>query len=126
MKCDFLIAAFVFSVLAVEAAAGPLDRGASSAMDKLVKDHMARGNVPGAAIAVLRDGEVLKVETYGLANVELNVPVTQDSVFDLASVTKPVTAAAILLLAEEGKLSLDDRIARYIDDPPAAWDGIKR
>ena len=93
-------------------------------MDKLVKDHMARGTCPGAAIAVLRSGEVLKVGWYGLANVELKVPVTEDSVFDLASVTKPVTAAAILLLAEDGKLGLDDPIIRYIDDPPAAWGGI--
>jgi len=61
------------------------------------------------------------LRAYGLASVELAVPVTADTVFDLASVTKTFTAMAIMTLVTDGKLSLDDPIARYIDRTPSGW-----
>jgi len=61
---------------------------------------------------------------YGLASVELNVPVTPDSVFELASLTKPFTATAIMLLVEEGKVGLDDKISKYLTNAPETWKDI--
>jgi serine beta-lactamase-like protein LACTB len=76
---------------------------------------------PGAAVLVLKDGQVLLRRAYGLASVELGVPVKPDSVFHVASVGKQFTAAAILRLAEQGKLDLKAPISRYLPEVPAAW-----
>ncbi len=94
-------------------------------VDAFVRHRLELANVPGAAIAVLRGGVPLHVATYGEANVELGAPVLRDSVFELASLTKSFTAAAILLLRDEGKLALDDPISRFVDDVPDAWQGIE-
>ncbi len=74
---------------------------------------------PGAAVLIAKDGKILLRKGYGLANLELGVPVKPDMVFEIASVTKQFTAAAILLLQERGKLSVDDEITRYLTDYPA-------
>jgi CubicO group peptidase (beta-lactamase class C family) len=92
-----------------------------SRLDAFMQTEMQRARVPGAAVMLLRHGEPLAAGAYGLANLELKVPVALDSVFEIASVTKPFTAAAVLLLAHEGRLSLDDRISSFIDATPPAW-----
>ncbi len=76
--------------------------------------------VPGAAVLVVRDGAVIHRAAYGLANVELGVPNSPETVFRIASVTKQFTAMAILRLCEQGKLKLDDRLAGFFPDFPAA------
>lgn len=73
---------------------------------------------PGAAVLVAKDGQVLLRKGYGLANLELGVPIQPDMVFELGSITKQFTAAAILLLQERGKLSVNDEITRYLPDYP--------
>ena len=73
---------------------------------------------PGAAVLIAKDGQVLLRKGYGLANLELGVPIEPDMVFELASVTKQFTAAAILLLQERGKLSVNDEITKYLPDYP--------
>ena len=73
---------------------------------------------PGAAIIVIRDGRVLLRKAYGLASVELGVPMQPEHVFALASLSKQFTAAAILKLAEEGRLALDDDITRFLPTYP--------
>ncbi len=73
---------------------------------------------PGAAVLVMKDGEVLLRKAYGLANLELQVPLQPDHVFALASLSKPFTAAAILKLAEDGKLSLQDDITKFLPAYP--------
>jgi CubicO group peptidase (beta-lactamase class C family) len=85
---------------------------------------MEKKNVPGIAIAVVRDGEPARVRGYGLANIELEVPVTPDTIFQSGSVGKQFTAAGILLLAEEGKLKLDDPLALHFPRAPATWHRI--
>ena len=95
-----------------------------SRVDAEAGAQMARGKIPGAAVAVLRNGQPLYVKSYGKANLELDVPVTNGSVFELASLTKQFTAAAVLLLVHEGKLSLDDPIEKFIEAPPAHWIGV--
>ena len=73
---------------------------------------------PGAAIAIIKDGAVVYKRGYGSANLEYNVPVTPQTVFHVASVSKQFTAFAIALLASQGKLSLDDDIHKYLPDVP--------
>ena len=73
---------------------------------------------PGATAIVVKDGDVLFRGARGMANIELGVPLTPDHVFRLASITKQFTAAAILLLEEDGKLSVDDPITKYLPDYP--------
>jgi CubicO group peptidase (beta-lactamase class C family) len=73
---------------------------------------------------VVRDGRIVKAKGYGLSNVELKVSATTDTVYELASTTKPLLATAIMLLVQEGKLSLEDKINRYIDNPPEAWNEV--
>jgi CubicO group peptidase (beta-lactamase class C family) len=75
-------------------------------------------NVPGAAVSVMRDNKIILKKGYGSANLEYNMPITSSTVFHIASVSKQFTAFAVLLLAQEGKLSLDDDIRKYIPEVP--------
>ncbi|MDH5833301.1 serine hydrolase [Luteimonas sp. M1R5S59] len=79
---------------------------------------------PGAALLVVRDGVPVVRKGYGLANLERGIPVDPGTNFRLASVSKQFTAAAILLLAQDGALSLDDPVRRWLPSLPAAADGI--
>jgi CubicO group peptidase (beta-lactamase class C family) len=82
------------------------------------------GDVPGAAVLVVRDGEPLVRRSYGLADLARGTKVTPATNFRLASVTKQFTAAAILLLAEEGRLGLDDPARKWLPTLPAAADTV--
>ena len=93
-------------------------------VDDYIKAEMKKRQIPGLALAVVKNGKLIKAKGYGLANVELNVPVTPDSVFDLASITKQFTATAIMMLVEEGKIGLDDKIGKYLCNAPDTWSGI--
>jgi CubicO group peptidase (beta-lactamase class C family) len=86
-------------------------------VDAIFKDVVRPGQ-PGAAVLVAKDGKILFEKAYGLANVERGIPVTSETVFNIASITKPFTAAAILKLQEERRLSLDDTLSKYIPDYP--------
>jgi serine beta-lactamase-like protein LACTB len=81
-------------------------------------------NRPGAAVLVIKDGVTLLNKGYGLANVELNVPIRPDHVFHAASVGKQFTAAAIMKLVEDGKLNLQTPIRQYFPNVPVAWNDI--
>jgi D-alanyl-D-alanine carboxypeptidase len=93
-------------------------------IDTTVTGFMARAMVPGVALAILKDGEILYLRTFGVSNLELNTPVTPNTVFELASVTKQMTAALVVTLAQEGKLSLNDKLVSYLDSFPKAWEAI--
>lgn len=82
------------------------------------------GDVPGAALLVIRDGTPVVRRAVGLADVESGTPVTPDTNFRLASVSKQFTAAAVLLLAEEGRLRLDDPVRRWLPQLPGNADGV--
>jgi D-alanyl-D-alanine carboxypeptidase len=92
--------------------------------DTYVATQMKRRSIPGLALAVIRHGKVIKMRGYGLANVELGVRVNPDTVFQLASLSKQFTAAAILALMEAGKVGLNDPISRYLPDTPEEWKTI--
>lgn len=80
---------------------------------------------PGVAIAVVKDGEIVFKKGYGMANLEHNIPITTETVFDLASVSKQFTAFSIYLLESEGKLSLEDEVNKYIPELPDYAKSIK-
>ena len=90
-----------------------------ASVDALMRDYT--GDVPGAAVLVLRDGQPLVRRGYGLADLDTGAPVTPETNFRLASVSKQFTAAAILLLAQDGRLSLDDPVRKWLPSlPPSA------
>lgn len=93
----------------------------ADAVDDLVNAELARQQIPGAALAVMKDGKLAKSAGYGLANVEEKIPVRPETVFRIASVGKQFIATGILLLVEDGKLTLDDRLGALLDDAPLAW-----
>jgi len=96
----------------------------SDTLDEYIKREMAARNVPGLAFAVIEKGRVVREGAYGLANVETGAAVGIDSVFELASVTKPITAVAVMMLVEQKKLALDDPVDKYLPQVPAAWHEI--
>ncbi|MEX2349390.1 MAG: serine hydrolase [Flavobacteriaceae bacterium] len=73
---------------------------------------------PGSTVLIAKDDKVLYRKAFGMANLELNVPMKPENVLELASITKQFTAVAILMLVEQGKLSLDDPLSKYIADYP--------
>lgn len=79
------------------------------AYDRLFPELMRKYDVPGCAIAVAKDGRLVLARGYGLADVEADQPVQPDALFRIASLSKPITAAAVLALVERGRLSLDDK-----------------
>ncbi len=93
-------------------------------IDDSVRTEMERQGIPGVAIAVARNGEVLKAAGYGLANLEHRVPVRAETIFQSGSLGKQFTAAAVMLLVEDGKIALSDAVAKYLPDAPASWRAI--
>ncbi|MGE0816844.1 MAG: serine hydrolase [Vicinamibacterales bacterium] len=94
-------------------------------VDGIVRSEMARQHIPGLAVAIVKDGTPVLVKGYGLANVEHDVPVTPETVFESGSLGKQFTAAAVMLEVEAGRLSLEDPIAGFFPGAPAAWRAIR-
>jgi len=90
-------------------------------VDEYVSQVMQARHSAGLSLAVVKQGRIIKAGGYGFANVEHRVPASGTTVYRIASVTKTFTAAAIMLLAQGGKVRLDDRISRYFPDFPASW-----
>lgn len=90
-------------------------------VDDVIRQTMAMAKVPGAVLLVARDGKPVRVSTYGVANLETVTPVRRDTAFEIGSVSKQFTAAAILLLADDGKLALDDPVGKHLPDAPEKW-----
>jgi CubicO group peptidase (beta-lactamase class C family) len=93
-------------------------------IDAAVVEVMKKQHVPGVAIAVVHKGDVLVAKGYGEANVEHHVPVKAETVFQTASVGKQFTAAAVMTLVDDGKLSLDDPITKFFVGVPRDWPEI--
>jgi CubicO group peptidase (beta-lactamase class C family) len=85
---------------------------------------MARVHIPGVALAVVRGGKVIKAQGYGVADLEHEVPVTPETVFKIGSVSKQFLATGIMLLAQDGRLTVDDPVAKHLTATPASWGGI--
>src|SRR5436190_21672506 len=117
---SYRIALLLLGLLATEALA------ADDTAQKL-KQHMdqaaAKDGFSGAVL-VMKDAQPLLREAYGKANYELDVPNTVDTKFRLGSITKQFTSMAVMILAERGKLSIDDPISKHLESSPPAWEKI--
>lgn len=98
--------------------------GVSTKIDDFIRAEMQTQKIPGMAVAVVKDGKIMLARGYGLANVEHQVPVKPETIFQSGSTGKQFTATAVMMLVEEGKLSLDDKIAKYFPDAPDTWSNI--
>ena len=97
---------------------------ALSEIDRTVLAHLEQNNIPGGLVAVSSRGRMLYLRPYGLADVELSVPVHDSTVFEIGSISKQFVAAATMLLVEEGRLGLDDPIHHYLPYLPSEWLGV--
>jgi len=117
-----LFAGFLCAVLlsAASAPAGevPFDEAARHRIDAAAQRLIDEHRSPGLAIGVMRDGEIVYAKGFGLADVESGTQVTPETVFLIGSITKHFTAAAIVLLSEQGKLKIDDPISKYLPEFP--------
>jgi CubicO group peptidase (beta-lactamase class C family) len=97
---------------------------AADEVDNYIVKSMSRQHIPGLSLVILRDGKIIKAKGYGLASIQFHVPASPETVYELASATKPLVATAIMMLVQDGKVSLDDKISTYIDNTPDAWKSI--
>ena len=111
-----LVWSTTFALSATLAAAQPADT-LTAQVDALFAPWNRPGS-PGAALAVVRKGEVVYKRGYGMANLDYDIPITSATVFDIASVSKQFCAFAIAMLAEQGTLSLDDDVRKYLPEIP--------
>src|SRR5271163_2915821 len=121
----FLRALFV-TVLAVSRIAAPVARAQAAStvsenVSNYVRNEMQREHIPGVALLVSRGGNIVQAEGFGLANVELQVPVKPQTVFQSGSVGKQFTATAVMMLVDEGKVGLNDPLTKYFPNAPPAW-----
>jgi D-alanyl-D-alanine carboxypeptidase len=93
-------------------------------VDDWVKAQLRERHVPGVSIAVVKDGVLVKTESYGIADVEHDVPVRINTVFKIGSVSKQFIAAGVMLLVQDGKIRTSDKLRKYIEDIPGVWDSI--
>jgi CubicO group peptidase (beta-lactamase class C family) len=94
-------------------------------VDAYVQAEMQKRHIPGLALLVIRGGQAIKQQGYGLANVELQAPVKPETIFQSGSMGKQFTATAVMMLVEEGKVSLDDPLTKFFPEAPAAWKNVK-
>jgi CubicO group peptidase (beta-lactamase class C family) len=122
-----LFAAFAFFTAASPSTEtrAPLTAAQVASIDSFMATEMARTHVPGVAVGIYSRGTVLLAKGYGLANVELGVPAKPETIFQSGSVGKQFASAAIMMLVEEGRVSLDDSIAKYFPGAPASWKPIR-
>jgi len=97
---------------------------ATDEVARVVRADMEKQKIPGLALLVSRNGVPIRAEGFGLASLELNVPVKPETVFQSGSIGKQFTAAAVMLLVEEGKIGLSDPLSKYWPDGPGWWSGV--
>jgi D-alanyl-D-alanine carboxypeptidase len=93
-------------------------------VDDIISEEMSAQHIPGLALAVMRDGKVLRFGGYGESNTESKTPVTAKTVFAIASISKQFLAAGIMILVQDGKIALDDSVQRFLPDAPVEWRAI--
>jgi CubicO group peptidase (beta-lactamase class C family) len=96
----------------------------AAAVTEYIKSEMQRQHIPGLSLLVIKDGKTIRAEGFGMANIELQVAVRPESVFQSGSVGKQFTATAVMMLVEESKVSLDDPLTKYFPEAPATWKEI--
>jgi CubicO group peptidase (beta-lactamase class C family) len=100
--------------LAVTSAAPTLPEQGTAAISAVLRAAIDRGDVPGVAVAVVNRDGVLYNEAFGRSRTLTSTPMAKDTIFNMASMTKPVTSIAVMMLVDEGRLTLDDNVATYL------------
>jgi CubicO group peptidase (beta-lactamase class C family) len=116
LRIGLCLSVYVLSALAQDSA---------DAVDNYIHAEMSKRQIPGLALLVVRDGKTVKQKGYGFSNVELQVPVKPETLFQSGSMGKQFTAAAVMMLVEEGKIGLDDPLTKYLPDAPTSWNQVK-
>lgn len=93
-------------------------------IEEYLRKEMQAQHIPGVALAIVKDGKIVLARGYGFANVEHQIPVKPETIFQSGSTGKQFTATAVMMLVEEGKLSLEDKITKYFPDAPESWRDI--
>jgi serine-type D-Ala-D-Ala carboxypeptidase len=122
MKTTPLLLLVTFSLLSFSEKKHP---AASKEIDLVVQQEMNALHIPGMAVAVVQDGKVLHLGTYGMANIEWDQRVTSNTAFQIASVTKLFTSTLVMKFIQDGKISLDDPITKFLQDAPPGWKDIR-
>ena len=112
------------AVLAGAVLLGLMRAGHAGSVDNYLKAQMAAQHIPGLSAAVVQDGKIVKEQGYGLSDTAAKTPATAETVYQIGSLTKQFTAAAILTLMQQGKVGIDDPLSKYVDGTPAAWSAI--
>lgn len=99
--------------------------GLEADVEAAVRKHMKTYQIPGVSVALIRDGKPLLIGGYGLANAELGVAAGPSTVYELASISKTFIATAVMMLANDRKLRLEDFISNYIKDIPPDWQRVQ-
>jgi CubicO group peptidase (beta-lactamase class C family) len=117
MKIHKLIGTSILACLCLFSLATIQAQDLTSQVDEYLLSH-SDPNAPGASVLIAKDGKAIYKKAVGMANLELNVPLSTDNVFEIGSITKQFTAVSILMLEEQGKLQIEDDITKYIPDYP--------
>ena len=125
MRYLLWLVTLVLSIAPVAASSSrPHGDNSSTKVDAAVLQQMKEQHIPGIGLAVVSNGRLVKAQGYGFSNVELRTPVTPETVFEAGSITKQFAATAILMLAEQGKLGLDDSITKYFPEAPRTMQAV--
>jgi CubicO group peptidase (beta-lactamase class C family) len=116
--------AFLLMLFSLHGALAQSSSPVSAAVADYVREEMRRQQIPGLAVLVCRSGKIVTADGYGLANVELQVPVKPQTVFQSGSMGKQFTATGVMMLVEEGKLDLDDPLTKFFPDGPESWKDV--
>src|SRR5687768_7939737 len=98
--------------------------GVTTKVDEYMQAEMKAQQIAGVSLAVIKDGQIVLAKGYGLANVEHQVPAKAETIFQSGSMGKQFTATAVMMLMEDGKLAIDDKLNKYFPDAPEAWRNV--
>jgi len=96
----------------------------SDKIDVFVNTEMQKRKIPGLQLAIVKNGKIIKTANYGLANVHDSIPVSNQTLFTINSITKAFTGIAIMQLVEAGKLNLSSPVSKYLSDLPVSWNNV--
>lgn len=94
-------------------------------VDTYINEQLRKRHIPGLSLAVVKNGKIVKAKGYGFANLEHRVPATPDTVYYLGSISKQLVATGIMLLVQQGRVNLDEKINRYLPGLPTAWAEVR-
>ncbi len=114
----------VFGIILLLIASCLAQDATTAKVDDFVKSEMQKQKIPGVSVAVVRNGGIVLAKGYGYSNVEHQIAVKPETIFQSGSVGKQFTATAVMMLVEEGKINLDEKIGKYLGDVPESWKDI--